>query len=74
MKRKICVIALIPALLLSGGLFAEEVPFNNGSGSVFIDEVEFDESAQCYMVQVSIPVMNGNTAVGAITFGIYANA
>ena len=44
--------------------------FSNGAGSVFVDEVEFDDSAQCYMVQVSIPVMEGSKAIGAITFGI----
>lgn len=48
--------------------------FNDGAGSTFIDEVEFDESAQCYMVQVSIPVMKGGKAVGAITFGIDLDA
>lgn len=44
--------------------------FKEGSGSVFVDEVEFDESAQAYLVQVSVPVMAGGKAIGAITFGI----
>ncbi len=44
--------------------------FNNGSGAVFVDEVEFDESSQGYLVQVSVPVMSGGKAIGAITFGI----
>ena len=44
--------------------------FNNGAGAVFIDDVEFDESAQSYLVQVSVPVMSGGKAIGAITFGI----
>jgi hypothetical protein len=44
--------------------------FNNGTGSVFVDEVEFDESAQSYLVQVSVPVKDGGTIIGAITFGI----
>jgi hypothetical protein len=35
-----------------------------------VDEVEFDESTQAYLVQVSVPVMDGGRAIGAITFGI----
>lgn len=44
--------------------------FNNGKGAVFVDEVEFDNSAQAYLVQVSVPVIDGDTVIGAITFGI----
>nr|WP_321402368.1 cache domain-containing protein [uncultured Desulfobacter sp.] len=44
--------------------------FNNGKGAVFVDEVEFDDSAQTYLVQVSVPVLDGDTVIGAITFGI----
>jgi hypothetical protein len=44
--------------------------FEDGKGAVFVDEVEFDESAQAYLVQVSVPVMDGGEAIGAITFGI----
>jgi hypothetical protein len=44
--------------------------FNNGQGAVFVDEVEFDESTQAYLVQVSVPVMDGDKAIGVITFGI----
>lgn len=44
--------------------------FNNGQGAVFVDEVEFDDSAQTYISQVSVPVMDGGAAIGAITFGI----
>ena len=44
--------------------------FNNGSGAIFVDEVEFDDSAQAYLVQVSVPVKDGDSVVGAITFGI----
>jgi len=44
--------------------------FANGQGAVFVDEVEFDESTQAYLVQVSVPVMDGGKAIGAITFGI----
>lgn len=44
--------------------------YNNGKGAVFVDQVEFDDSAQAYLVQVSVPVMDGDTCIGAITFGI----
>lgn len=44
--------------------------YNNGAGGVFIDEVEFDDSAQAYLVQVSVPVKDGGDVIGAITFGI----
>lgn len=44
--------------------------FNNAKGEVFVDEVEFDESSQAYLVQVSVPVMDGGKAIGAVTFGI----
>jgi len=44
--------------------------FNGGAGAVFIDAVKFDESAQAYLVQVSVPVMDGDQAIGAITIGI----
>jgi len=44
--------------------------FAGGSGAVFIDEVEFDDSSQAYLVQISVPVMDGGKAIGAITFGI----
>ena len=44
--------------------------FANGAGAVFVDEVEFDDSTQAYLVQVSVPVKDGGTVIGAITFGI----
>jgi hypothetical protein len=44
--------------------------FNGGSGAVFVDKVKFDDSTQAYLVQVSVPVKDGNTVIGAITFGI----
>ena len=47
-----------------------EESFAGGTGAVFVDEVEFDDSAQAYLVQVSVPVMDGDAAIGAITFGI----
>jgi hypothetical protein len=44
--------------------------FAGGNGAVFVDEVEFDDSAQAYLCQISVPVMDGGKAIGAITFGI----
>ena len=44
--------------------------YNNGQGAVFVDDVEFDDSTQAYLVQVSVPVKEGGAAIGAITFGI----
>jgi hypothetical protein len=32
--------------------------------------VEFDDSTQAYLVQVSVPVIDGDKVIGAITFGI----
>ena len=37
---------------------------------MFVDKVKFDDSTQAYLVQVSVPVKDGNTVIGAITFGI----
>jgi hypothetical protein len=44
--------------------------YNGGKGSVFVDEVEFDDSSQAYTSQISIPVLDGEKVIGAITFGI----
>jgi hypothetical protein len=39
-------------------------------GQVYISDVEFDDSTQTYIVQVSIPVKSKNKVIGAITVGI----
>lgn len=44
--------------------------FNGGTGGVEISDVEFDESSQAYLVQVSIAIMDGDKAIGALTIGI----
>ena len=44
--------------------------FAGGAGAVFVDEVEFDDSAQAYLVQVSVPVKDGDTVIGAMTLGV----
>ena len=50
-----------------------QVPFNNGNGGkVEISKEKFDESAQAYLVQISVPVVDPDTskAIGAITVGV----
>lgn len=44
--------------------------FNGGGGAVFVDEVEFDDSTQAYLSQVSVPVKDGDKVIGAITIGV----
>ena len=44
--------------------------WNGGKGNVFVDDVEFDDSAQTYVTQVSVPVVDGDKVIGAITFGV----
>ena len=44
--------------------------FNGGNGTVFVSDVAFDENTQVYQVQVSVPVKDGNTTIGAICIGI----
>lgn len=44
--------------------------FNGGSGAVFVDEIEFDDSTQAYLCQISVPVRDGDQVIGAITVGI----
>lgn len=41
-----------------------------GKGSVFIDRPKFDESAKARIAQISVPVMDGDQAIGAITVGV----
>ncbi|MDM8523950.1 PDC sensor domain-containing protein [Desulfococcaceae bacterium HSG8] len=48
--------------------------YNDGMGGIHISDVEFDDSAQAYLVQVSIPVKDGEKVIGAITFGIDLDA
>lgn len=44
--------------------------FADGKGAAHIGEIEFDDSAQDYLVQISVPVMKGGQAIGAITIGV----
>ena len=47
-----------------------EKAFNGGRGDVFIDRPKFDESANARIAQVSVPVMDGGKAIGAVTVGV----
>jgi hypothetical protein len=44
--------------------------YNSGNGAIFVDEVEFDDSTQAYLCQVSVPVKDGDKVIGAITVGV----
>ncbi|HNE24737.1 MAG TPA: hypothetical protein PKN93_20110 [Leptospiraceae bacterium] len=44
--------------------------YNDGKGAVFVDKVKFDESTKVPQVQVSLPVLDGNKVIGAITIGV----
>lgn len=44
--------------------------YKGGRGGVHIGDIEFDESAQTYQVQVSVPVKDRRKVIGAITFGV----
>lgn len=47
-----------------------------GADAVFVDDVEFDESTQSYLAQVSITLVDPATgsAIGAMTIGLNAEA
>ncbi|MFV1872145.1 MAG: PDC sensor domain-containing protein [Oleiphilus sp.] len=44
--------------------------YNDGKGAVHIGDVEFDESAQDYLVQISVPIKDGEATIGALTIGV----
>lgn len=44
--------------------------YNSGQGAVHISEVKFDDSTQAYLVQVSVPVRDGDKVIGAVTIGV----
>ena len=45
-----------------------DVPF--GSGKSWQGPAEFDESAQTYQIQISVPVQAGGKAIGALVVGV----
>ena len=44
--------------------------FNGGRGALYLSDVQFDESSQAYLVQVSVPVMDGKSCIGVVIFGV----
>lgn len=44
--------------------------YKGGAGAVHVSEVSFDDSSQAYLVQVSVPVVDGEKTIGAMTIGI----
>ncbi|MFW2373752.1 MAG: hypothetical protein ACN4GM_11575, partial [Gammaproteobacteria bacterium] len=41
-----------------------------GQGAVHVGKVKFDDSSQAYLVQVSVPVIDGGVPIGALTVGV----
>lgn len=48
--------------------------YGKPAGTMFVDDVEFDESTQSYLGQVSLPILDPDTGqpIGAITVGLNA--
>jgi hypothetical protein len=46
--------------------------FNGGAGRTYIAAPAFDASANATLVQISVPVKDGTTTVGAMTVGVNA--
>jgi len=44
--------------------------YKGGTGAIHVSDVKFDDSTQAYLAQVSVPVKEGDKAIGAITIGI----
>lgn len=44
--------------------------YASGKGQVHLGDIEFDDSAQAYLVQISVPVISEGSAIGAITIGV----
>ncbi len=44
--------------------------WNGGSGRTFIDQARLDASAGEQLIQISLPVFQGSTLIGALTVGI----
>ena len=43
--------------------------FNEGRGALYIGEIAWDESADSMLVQISVPIMIDDSAIGALTVG-----
>ena len=44
--------------------------YNGGKGGVYVGDLKFDDSTQAYTVQISVPVKDGDKAIGVITLGV----
>ena len=44
--------------------------YNNGNGQVFIGPLEFDDSTQRTLVQISAPVLSNNQTIGVLVLGV----
>jgi hypothetical protein len=44
--------------------------YKGSTGAVHIGDIEFDDSAQSNLIQVTVPVQDGDRAIGAMTIGI----
>ncbi len=44
--------------------------FNNGNGQLYVGNLEYDESAKTYAVQVSIPVLDEDKTIGVLVVGL----
>ncbi len=44
--------------------------YKNGAGGVHVGKTKFDKSAQAYVIQISVPVMDNGKVIGAITYGV----
>lgn len=47
--------------------------FADGNGGILVDEVEYDKNFGTDVLQISVPVMDMGRAIGAITFGVFAD-
>ena len=48
--------------------------FNEGEGDTFVDTPRLDESAAEQLAQISLPVRDGESVIGALTVGVRINA
>jgi len=44
--------------------------YRGGAGAVHISDFKFGETTRDYLVQVSLPIIDGHKVIGAITIGI----
>lgn len=45
--------------------------YADGAGEVFVGKIEFDESSKTTAIQISVPVMDRNEAIGVLIVGIH---